>query len=489
MKKNLFSVCLLMALALVMLAGCMSKSNDFPKYMAVQIDRGDGWSIIDDQGNILANGEYDAADAVSLIYGESYWVKSGGKFMLYSIKNPKKPVVNEEWDYATEMYDGRALVAKEGMPIHIIDEQGKTIAVLDKDITAVMRKTGFSDFFFKKSNGKYGWANKDGEIVKEGLQEIMLFDKSLVIALAKEDSKKYTIFDIQGNETGTFAADRTIGAANGFIGIIKNDKAYILDRKGDIVVSSNKYYALLPVSVNYCVGVKKDDKCALLDMKGDELIRAKYSDIYPAGNNMFYAVKDNGKVGVINDKDGTIVEFDYSRAISLGDNFLMQDGSTWLIIGQDSKRIGKEEFYRMASTPCDNAIFYSAEREYSLSDAPSVTQVEKVAVIEGDPVDEDAETQEILETIEFQSDDDGYDPTLSTRKLTAADLSGKSKKDLEIMRNSIYARYGYKFKRKDLLNYFSQFLWYAPSTSDMSAAYKRMSSIEKYNIEFINKHE
>ena len=57
------------------------------------------------------------------------------------------------------------------------------------------------------------------------------------------------------------------------------------------------------------------------------------------------------------------------------------------------------------------------------------------------------------------------------------------------MRNSIYARYGYKFNREDLLNYFSQYSWYTPTTSDMESIYNRMNENEKYNIEFIKKHE
>lgn len=85
--------------------------------------------------------------------------------------------------------------------------------------------------------------------------------------------------------------------------------------------------------------------------------------------------------------------------------------------------------------------------------------------------------------------DSDFSDLLHQKKLTDSDLEGKTKKDLEIMRNSIYARYGYKFKRNDLLEYFSQFSWYNPTTSDMSIVYNSMSDIEKYNIEFIKKHE
>ena len=84
---------------------------------------------------------------------------------------------------------------------------------------------------------------------------------------------------------------------------------------------------------------------------------------------------------------------------------------------------------------------------------------------------------------------DSYDNVLSVRYLTESDLAGKSKKDLEIMRNSIYARYGYKFKRDDLLDYFSRYSWYRPITNDMGIVYNKMNDKEKYNIDFIKKHE
>ena len=85
--------------------------------------------------------------------------------------------------------------------------------------------------------------------------------------------------------------------------------------------------------------------------------------------------------------------------------------------------------------------------------------------------------------------DIGYESVLSERKLSESDLYYRTKKELEIMRNSIYARYGYRFKRDDLFNHFSQYSWYNPTTSDMLAVYNSMSDIERYNVDFIKKHE
>lgn len=110
----------------------------------------------------------------------------------------------------------------------------------------------------------------------------------------------------------------------------------------------------------------------------------------------------------------------------------------------------------------------------------SIDVEESMVVIDQD--DESySETQEM--------DESGYEVVLSKRRLSESDLVGKSAKELEIMRNSIYARHGYKFKRDDLLQYFSQFSWYKPTTTDQTIAYNEMSDIERYNIDFIKKHE
>ena len=478
MKKKMFFTCSLVALALMMLTSCSSNSTKFPKYVAVQVDKGDSWSIVDENGEIVVDGEYDSKDAISFIFGDVYWVYSGGKFQLYSIKSPKKPLTNDEWDYATDMFDGRALVAKSNKPIQIIDEKGEVVTTLGKDIKTINRPAGVSNFAFMKTNGKYGWADKNGKIIKEGLASITLFSDGEIgaVALQNEESEKYTIYDAKGNETGKFAADRLVSAYDKYISIIRGEKAILLDMKGEVIFDTKKYDALYPLFNGYCAATKSDGKIALLDMKGEELIRAKYDGLFPAGDKLFYVNKD-GKIGVVNDKDETIVDFDYSESYCVGNNFFMLDNKEWIVVGAgDGKRIGKNVFVKINQwTACNTTIYYSGAEE-----------VETVAA-EPDVVEE---AVEVIEEDEFEPDsDEGYNYILSSRKLTNDDLRGLTKKELEIMRNSIYARYGYRFKRDDLFNYFSQFSWYTPTTSDMALLYGQMSSIEKYNVEFIKKHE
>ena len=85
--------------------------------------------------------------------------------------------------------------------------------------------------------------------------------------------------------------------------------------------------------------------------------------------------------------------------------------------------------------------------------------------------------------------DNSYWEVLSDRKLVESDLRGKTADELSIMRNSIYARHGYRFKKQKYLEYFGQFDWYRPNTDNQQVAFNRMSSIEKYNVNFIREHE
>lgn len=74
----------------------------------------------------------------------------------------------------------------------------------------------------------------------------------------------------------------------------------------------------------------------------------------------------------------------------------------------------------------------------------------------------------------------------SERLLTEADFKGLTKKDLQIMRNEIFARYGYQFKTKEMRDYFKKQEGYTADFDDVQAF---LDEVEKKNIEFIKKYE
>ncbi len=97
------------------------------------------------------------------------------------------------------------------------------------------------------------------------------------------------------------------------------------------------------------------------------------------------------------------------------------------------------------------------------------------------------ETSIVQEEIDHtQSNSSLRFPEASDRILSRSELAGYSSWDLRIMRNEIFAKYGYIFKSEDLRNYFSQQSWYKPRYSDVSG---RLTSTERQNAATIKSME
>jgi uncharacterized membrane protein YvbJ len=80
----------------------------------------------------------------------------------------------------------------------------------------------------------------------------------------------------------------------------------------------------------------------------------------------------------------------------------------------------------------------------------------------------------------------GLYPQASERLLTANELANMSQASLRIMRNEIYARHGFVFKKEDMRQYFSQQTWYKPLFNNVD---NMLSDVEKKNIVLIRRYE
>lgn len=82
--------------------------------------------------------------------------------------------------------------------------------------------------------------------------------------------------------------------------------------------------------------------------------------------------------------------------------------------------------------------------------------------------------------------DVGTWPQTSQRLLKPKEVENMYRQDLEFMRNEIFARHGYCFKKKDLRQQFEMQDWYVPNTIDIKGF---LTDIEKKNIEMIKRYE
>lgn len=80
----------------------------------------------------------------------------------------------------------------------------------------------------------------------------------------------------------------------------------------------------------------------------------------------------------------------------------------------------------------------------------------------------------------------GEYPEASQRELKPEDVENRMKPDLELMRNEIFARHGYCFKRKEMRQAFEAEEWYVPDNTDVCS---KLTPLEKKNIEMIKRYE
>jgi hypothetical protein len=74
----------------------------------------------------------------------------------------------------------------------------------------------------------------------------------------------------------------------------------------------------------------------------------------------------------------------------------------------------------------------------------------------------------------------------STDVLTEESLKNLKKVDIEIIKNSIYARHGYAFKKNSFRHFFESNEWYVPVSDNVD---KELTKLEKKNIVLLNRIE
>lgn len=79
----------------------------------------------------------------------------------------------------------------------------------------------------------------------------------------------------------------------------------------------------------------------------------------------------------------------------------------------------------------------------------------------------------------------------NTQLITAADLYPFSQKEVRLIRNELYARYGYTFQTEEIRDYFLTQSWYTPDPEVNSATFTRdnMTETEQANLDTILQYE
>ncbi|SDM03778.1 YARHG domain-containing protein [Chryseobacterium taihuense] len=72
----------------------------------------------------------------------------------------------------------------------------------------------------------------------------------------------------------------------------------------------------------------------------------------------------------------------------------------------------------------------------------------------------------------------------STKRLTEKDVKNLRKLDMEIIKNAVFARHGYAFKKQTYRSFFEQTDWYIPISNNVD---NELSPMEKDNVALLNR--
>lgn len=374
MKKRLACYALIIC-ALSILVSCSSREPEVEQ-LAVKLVDSKMWSFIDVKtGEIIYEDEFKKRPS-QVVNGIFYVQNAEGTYDFYNISEVKKPINKESYKEVTIFNeDGKALAVKQGGTIEVIDEKCKTIVNLGKEIASCsLFHNGTA--VYESTTGMKGIINDKGEIVVKAKYDIVtnFSDDDLAIVGTKEKDEliKYYVIDKKEKVQFSFSSkdyDEYLQFNEGVLPVRKADGSkdiIFLDVHGKKIAkfgTDNTGWSLYTYGMNNGItSFKEGDLYGIKDAEANILIRAKY-DRLSICNKDVIVVEKEGKVGVINVKDETIISFDHENIFSLSnDRFIAGSSKSASLIDSEGKDIGTANFkdVSLGGNQSVNSNYYNA---------------------------------------------------------------------------------------------------------------------------------
>lgn len=361
--KLLLPVCLLMTFILSSCGG--GQKQQLFDYLAVKTKKdANKISLIDFEGKIVVEDEFDASSTVVAMNGVIYEQTKERKVKYWTLVDKKiKPLVDKTFDDGTPFNEDYAVVRDDQGVLSLIDKKGNpAIANLSKlgDIE-VLTAGVVSDGLirFKSDEGKWGYANTKGEVViKPAYNNCENFVNGNARVLTDKD--EFQIIDKKGNKVfkgeedvkyspiseKNMVYDKKNGEGKHYVGLV--------DLKGEKIIKDGKYTdaGLLTSGM---LAVKNDDSWGVVNTKGEVVgdLRFKFDTrpiITPSGKVI---VKVDKKVKLYSNKGTEPISLDdYTRVLPITKTKFIgiNDERKVDILGEDGKVLNKDSYVLTGET-------------------------------------------------------------------------------------------------------------------------------------------
>lgn len=293
------------------------------------------FGIIDFSGKPLTEAIYEQIDSVPYKEGELL-VKQNGKYGVININGYK--MVNTQYDeiisddYYTEEHGYKlagyivGIKTDEGFKYGYINTNGKL--KLNTEYNQISRVTNKEDskqvYLIARKNGQYGLIKDTKEILPYEYQSIEYnHDKDIFIV---EKTKKYGVSNSDGQIIIPIQ-NNSIDVKGIYIYAKRGENRYVYNEKGEIIDIDFDKTIVNTYNDQYKITILEHDNKNLygvIDSNNKQIINEKYLYLEYAYNNYFIVCGENGKLGVIDDKDNIILEFKYDLLQKLQDKDMLQ---------------------------------------------------------------------------------------------------------------------------------------------------------------------
>lgn len=313
------------------------------------------YGLISFDGKEISRPIYDEIDSLPYKEGELL-VKQDEKYGVINIKGNKLVDVKYDSIAVDEYYTDENRYQYAGYIVSIKTEEGyrygylnnKGKEILKTEYNEISRVTEIQDndnsYLICAKNGQYGVTKNEEKLVENEYQSIRYDASNKVFVIEK--SKKYGIANIDGKLIVPVEYNQID---------ITGIYLYAQNEQGTTVYNSNGAQANIDANVailntsneKYKIRINNEDgtKYGVIDKEGKKLIEEKYNYIEYLYDNYFIVSYENGKLGVVDNKENVKIEVNKDSLQKIQGTDLIQttltESKTTQIYSKTMEKIGE----------------------------------------------------------------------------------------------------------------------------------------------------